>query len=254
MAAGNHPTLTRNLAPGIHRLSHAYVNCYLIEDGTRVTIVDAAFPATWTHLEQSLEAIGRSRGDVEALVITHAHFDHMGFAARIAAEWSVPIWVHAADERVAQHPYRYDRQGNPLLHTLRHPRAIPMLTAMAAAGGLRVKGATNTRRLPPSTVLDVPGRPRVVFTPGHTFGHCALHLADRGVLFSGDALVTLDPFTGRRGPRLAAGVAAADSVMALASLQAIADTDAATVLPGHGEPWQKGARAAVAAAHEAATA
>ena len=32
-----------------------------------------------------------------------------------------------------------------------------------------------------------PGRPRVVFTPGHTYGHCALHLPDRDVLLTGDA-------------------------------------------------------------------
>ncbi|WP_167044498.1 MBL fold metallo-hydrolase [Salinibacterium sp. ZJ454] len=252
MAAGNHPTLTRNIAPGVHRLGHAYVNCYLIEDGTRVTVVDAALPATWSHLEQSLQAIGRSRDDVDALVITHAHPDHLGFAARIAAQWSVPIWVHAADERIAQHPYRHEHEGNPLVSTLRHPRAVPMLTAMMTAGALRVKGVTNTRRLPPSAVLDVPGHPTVLFTPGHTFGHCALHLPDRGVLISGDALVTLDPYTAARGPRLIAGAGTADSVMALASLQDIEDTDAATVLPGHGEPWQTGARAAVAAAREAA--
>jgi glyoxylase-like metal-dependent hydrolase (beta-lactamase superfamily II) len=36
----------------------------------------------------------------------------------------------------------------------------------------------------------------VIECPGHTFGHCALHLADRDVLFTGDALVTRDPYTG----------------------------------------------------------
>jgi glyoxylase-like metal-dependent hydrolase (beta-lactamase superfamily II) len=35
--------------------------------------------------------------------------------------------------------------------------------------------------------LDVAGRPVVVHTPGHTCGHCCLHLPDRGVLLAGDA-------------------------------------------------------------------
>jgi glyoxylase-like metal-dependent hydrolase (beta-lactamase superfamily II) len=32
--------------------------------------------------------------------------------------------------------------------------------------------------------LDVPGSPRVVFSPGHTYGHCALHLPDGDVLLA----------------------------------------------------------------------
>ena len=40
-------------------------------------------------------------------------------------------------------------------------------------------------------VLDVPGRPRVIHTPGHTAGNAALSLADREVLIVGDTLATL---------------------------------------------------------------
>lgn len=248
---GRRAQLTRNVVPGIHRLSHAYVNCYLVEQDHRVTIVDAALPATWPHLLRALDSIGRSRHDVEALVLTHAHFDHLGFAARMSEEWSVPIWVHAADERIAQHPYSYQRQRNPLVYPIKYPRATPMLTAMAFAGALRVKGVINTQRLPSSGTLDVPGQPTVVFTPGHTFGHCGLHFPDRSALISGDALVTLDPYTALHGPQVIAGAATADSVMALSSLDALADTDAAVVLPGHGEPWRLGVRAAVSAAIDA---
>jgi glyoxylase-like metal-dependent hydrolase (beta-lactamase superfamily II) len=91
--------------------------------------------------------------------------------------------------------------------------------------------------------LPVPGSPQVVATPGHTDGHCALHLAERGVLLAGDAVVTLDPYTGRRGPRLVARAATADSARALASLDRLAATGAGTVLMGHGEPWTDGAGA-----------
>jgi glyoxylase-like metal-dependent hydrolase (beta-lactamase superfamily II) len=94
-------------------------------------------------------------------------------------------------------------------------------------------------------VLDVPGRPRVVFTPGHTAGHCALHLADRGTVITGDALVTLDPYTGHTGPQIVARAATADSAQALRSLDHLAATRASVVLPGHGEPWLEGIQAAV---------
>jgi glyoxylase-like metal-dependent hydrolase (beta-lactamase superfamily II) len=90
----------------------------------------------------------------------------------------------------------------------------------------------------------------VIACPGHTYGHVALHLPDSGVLLSGDALVTLDPYTGRTGPRIVAGAATADSALNLASLDALAATDATIVLPGHGEPWTGGVVEAVRRARE----
>jgi glyoxylase-like metal-dependent hydrolase (beta-lactamase superfamily II) len=70
---------------------------------------------------------------------------------------------------------------------------------------------------------------------------CRSHFADRNTLIAGDAVVTLDPYTARTGPRLVARAATADVERAMRSLHAVAETNAATVLPGHGEPWRSGA-------------
>jgi glyoxylase-like metal-dependent hydrolase (beta-lactamase superfamily II) len=236
------------VAPGVHRLEHAYVNCYLLEEGSAVTIVDAAFPSTWAPLLLALEEIGRTRRDVEALVLTHGHFDHLGFAARAQAELRVPIWVHPSDAHLAAHPYHYQRERTPFVYPLLYPAAIPVLAGMTTAGALAVKGVEKVEHLPEDGVLDVPGHPRIVFTPGHTFGHTALHLPDRGALISGDALVTLDPYKGSRGAQIIAGAATADSALALDTLTALVETDAELVLPGHGDPWSGGIRSAVDAA------
>ena len=241
-------TLTRNLRPGVHRLAHAGVSCYLVEEGRAVTIVDAALPATWPYLRDALTALSRGPSDVAALVLTHAHFDHLGFARRIQDEWGVPVHAHPAEREIAGHPYRYGHENVRALYPVRHPGGVPILAAMAAAGAFAVPGVEELVEFGAEDVLDVPGRPRVVFTPGHTFGHSALLLEDRGVLLCGDALVTLDPYTGFTGPRIVAGAATADSTQALASLQAIADTDVDLLLPGHGDPWRRGAAAAAALA------
>jgi glyoxylase-like metal-dependent hydrolase (beta-lactamase superfamily II) len=76
-------------------------------------------------------------------------------------------------------------------------------------------------------------------------------VADRDTVLAGDAIVTLDPYTARRGPRIVARAATADSERALASLDALAATGARTVLTGHGPPWTGGVEAAVAAARAA---
>lgn len=243
--AGRRPVLTRNVAPGIHRLAHAYVNCYLVEEGSAVTIIDTGLPATWPHLLFALNDLGRSRGDIEAIVITHAHFDHLGFAARAVSELRVPVWVHENDHYIAAHPYRYAHERSRLAYPLLYPRAVPLLTSMAAAGALWVRGVRRPEMMPTSGVLDVPGRPSVIFSPGHTFGHCGLHFPDRDAILTGDALVTLDPYTGEMGPQIIAGAATADSQMALGSLSALAQTDAGMVLTGHGEPFTEGIAIAV---------
>ncbi|RII88586.1 MBL fold metallo-hydrolase, partial [Clavibacter michiganensis] len=117
----------------------------------------------------------------------------------------------------------------------------------AAAGALRVEGVEATADIAAGP-LDVPGRPVAIPTPGHTDGHVALHLPDRDALITGDALVTLDPYTGRTGCRIVAGAATADSARALRSLAALEESDARIVLPGHGAAWTNRIRAAVAAA------
>ncbi|MFC7878759.1 MBL fold metallo-hydrolase [Isoptericola sp. NPDC057391] len=239
------------VADGVHRLEHAFVNVYLITDeDKRVTVIDTGLPGTWNLLGAALRRLGRRPSDVVAVVLTHAHFDHTGSAARAQSVLGVPLWLHRDDVEVAAHPYRYAHENMRAWYPLRYPASMRILAAMVGGGALRVPGVHGTRPVEPGAVLPVPGSPRVVFTPGHTPGHCALHLPERDVLFTGDALVTLDPYTGRRGAQIIAGAATADSGQAMRSLDDLAATGAGTLLPGHGDPWTGPVAEAVVRARE----
>jgi glyoxylase-like metal-dependent hydrolase (beta-lactamase superfamily II) len=120
-------------------------------------------------------------------------------------------------------------------------------------GILRTPPVAKLDELADGEVLDVPGSPRVVHAPGHTAGSCALFLADRSLLFSGDALVTLDVVRGplgRKGPQIALGPFSEDTDLARESLAVLAGTNADMVLPGHGEPWPHGVKSAVEIARQ----
>src|SRR4051794_6229567 len=209
--------LQRDVAPGIHRIEDAYTNWYLVEDGGRLTIVDAGLPRSWGSAQAALRELGRSPADVEAIVLTHAHFDHVGFAERARKEWNVPVWVHERDRSLSRHPLHYEKSHSIARHVV-NPGGLLILGTMIVNGMPITQGLTQARAFSDEEVLDVPGRPRPIFTPGHTHGHVSLHFPETGVVIAGDAVVTRDPYTGRKGPRLVSGAATADVDEAMGSL------------------------------------
>jgi glyoxylase-like metal-dependent hydrolase (beta-lactamase superfamily II) len=241
--------LQRDAAPGIHRIEDHHTNWYLVEHDDRLTIVDAGVPSSWGSLHKALGELGRTTDELDAIVLTHAHFDHLGFAERARRELGLPVRVHREDVYLTKHPRDYRRERPLKVYLVTQPQALPI-----------VAGFLVTRAFWPKPVEDVlpfdaTEQPLVgattLATPGHTFGHVAFHFPERDAVIAGDAVVMLNPYTASKGPQIVARAAQADSRQALASLDALAATGARTVLTGHGEPWTQGAEAMVARARAA---
>jgi glyoxylase-like metal-dependent hydrolase (beta-lactamase superfamily II) len=231
-------------APGVWRAGDALVNFYVLAEGSDLTLVDAGLPGHWDQLVAVLASLGRSLRDIHAVLVTHAHPDHCGVAERLRSVADARVMVHALDAPgvTARPPMsRLWQSMRDLLPYLRYgPRALAGPMHLIRNGAFTLQPLREVISFNHDQVLDVPGRPRVVHVPGHTPGSAAFVFEKQGVLFTGDALVTVDTAIGRVGPRVLCRAFTEDSEQALLSLDRLAQSDMAVVLPGHGEPWGKG--------------
>jgi glyoxylase-like metal-dependent hydrolase (beta-lactamase superfamily II) len=239
----------QQLADGVVRLGTSMVNWYLVADDTGVTVVDAGLSGLRPQLEPGLELLGRSPDDVRAFLLTHGDADHTGVAGKMQKEGDeTPIHLHPDDQYLV-HGGRKKTEDS-MLRQLLKPGALRLVAHFARLGGANPPKIERTVALADGETVEVPGRPQVIHTPGHTEGHVVFHFPAHGALFVGDAICTWHPISGRRGPQpMAFNVSNATALNSLSRWEAL---DAELVLVGHGEPWNEGPAAAVAGARAAA--
>jgi glyoxylase-like metal-dependent hydrolase (beta-lactamase superfamily II) len=247
------------VAPGVHRLGGTLVNFYLVVHDDGLVLVDAGVPAHQGELRDRLAALGARPDDLRAVLLTHAHPDHTGLAERLRTAYGTQVWVHEADAPILvdgpRSALRYAKPERSLLpYLVRRPAALATPVRLARGGAFTAPPVRQLRTFgdEPAALADLPGRPRVVPLPGHTRGSAGYVFDELGVVFTGDALVTHDGLTGATGPGLVCRGFTHDSAAALAGLDRLAALpDTLLVLPGHGDPYAPGPRAAAESARAA---
>jgi glyoxylase-like metal-dependent hydrolase (beta-lactamase superfamily II) len=242
-----------DIVPRVHGLGSTQVSWYVVEDGGRLTAVDAGLPGFARRLAPDLAALAHVPGDIEAIVLTHSDPDHTGLVPTLRAA-GARVLVHEADEATLAKPGPKSGDAAPLnlVRELWRPGLWRLVIGMMRDGAARMAKIEGAETFTGGDVLDVPGKPRVIATPGHTAGHCALLFEDHGALFVGDELCTYNPLTGRPGPQVMPKPFNVSTAQCLESLAALENLKADVVLPGHGQPWRDGVAAAVEHARAAA--
>jgi glyoxylase-like metal-dependent hydrolase (beta-lactamase superfamily II) len=235
---------------GVHRLTQGVVNFYLIEEGGRLLLVDAGAPRDWDLLVRAVTGLGRRLEDLEAVLLTHAHADHIGTAERARTTAGARVWVHQGDAAMATSGKATKTDGKVRSYLLRS-EFYRTLFSLARRGATRIVPVREVGTFADGETLDLPGRPRAVHAPGHSPGSAALLLEGRRVLLTGDVLATRNPLTGRLGPQIMPSGLNSDTPQALRSLAALEGIAADVVLPGHGEPWTGGVAEALRLARAA---
>jgi glyoxylase-like metal-dependent hydrolase (beta-lactamase superfamily II) len=217
--------------------------CYLLQFAGGPILVDAGWGCTdgWRSLTNALSEIGCHIEDIQGIVATHSHPDHIGLARRIKDASGAWLAAHAAERAsmVTDEAQRRPRAGATAawLRLCGVPSAEEQDLLKEghryAAGLPRVEVDIEVED---SGVVPGTGGSLVAFhTPGHTPGHICLHDRDRDVLLTGDHLLP------RVTPNISMRPGSSDDPLGdyLHSLRRIAGLEGRPrVLPGHGAAFE----------------
>jgi glyoxylase-like metal-dependent hydrolase (beta-lactamase superfamily II) len=187
--------------------------------------------ANMERFQRALDAIGSTPAQLKTITSTHLHRDHTGLGLRLREHYGIPLALHAEEQRTLD-----SWRGGPPVVDLSGwgvPADIAQELDGLPVGDRRVSFEAD-RLLRNDDVLAFPGfRLRVIYTPGHTSGHIALHESERDLLFTGDHLVPdFYPGIGLSGD-------AVDPLGDyLGSLDALSGLGEPQVLPGHSYPFR----------------
>lgn len=230
------------------------VNWVLLRDGGDLTLIDGGYPGDLAAVEESIRHAGGRPEDVRAILVTHAHVDHLGAVNPFHRRYGTPVYLDPAEVPHARREYLEQLSPARLAASLWRPGVLPWAVRITRAGATRDVAAPHAQPFPAggergaSGALDLPGAPVPVPTYGHTSGHTAYFLPTAGVVVSGDALITGHPVVRATGPQLCPAFFAHDQARARQALGALAGLDAGVILPGHGPVHRGPVREAVAAA------
>jgi glyoxylase-like metal-dependent hydrolase (beta-lactamase superfamily II) len=242
----------RQVADGIHLVHGSDTNWVILTEGHEVTLIDTGYLGDREKLLASLEAVGSAPEAIAAVLITHAHNDHLGSAEFLRRVYGTPVYLHEAEVPHARREFLQQITVGQIVRNSRRPGVLPWALRALRSGGTADVPVAAPQPFPTAGPLDLPGRPVPVHTPGHTDGHAAFHLPDVGVVIPGDALATGHATSSVEGPQLLPDMFQHDRVRAVASLDVLAALDGDLLLPGHGPALRGPVREAALQAKERA--
>ena len=213
------------ITEGVYRVTMGRSNVYLLV-GDDLTLVDTGLPGEEQTILESIKRVGRKPEEVNHILLTHAHMDHMGSLSALKKITGAKTVASAGEVdyvRGVKKTWTMGREG---------------------FGGKLFKAAlcvmeTFVFNYEPSDVeIACQGEETIAYfkgigvvaTPGHSPGSLSYYQKERGILFTGDAL------SGVPELRLPPRPGCADYSSALRSVERLSELDFEYCFFGHGNP------------------
>lgn len=212
----------------IHPIRMGLDRCYVVQSQGTI-MIDGGFPKEARAFRQAISKARIHPSEIQLLVLTHGHFDHVGSARDIKETTGARIAVHHADQEWVE---RAQLVWPPAVTTWGHfVRAVlkPLTPLLFRFPATQVDVVLGDEGLSLAE-YGIPGR--VIHTPGHTAGSVSV------LLETGDALVGCMAHSGfpfRLSPGLP--IFAEDLEKLRKSWKLLLDQGAKTIYPAHGEPF-----------------
>jgi glyoxylase-like metal-dependent hydrolase (beta-lactamase superfamily II) len=211
------------IAPSVHQVRMLGADAFLIAE-ERLTLIDAGMVGSALMLQRYLRRIGRRIDELERIICTHGHPDHIGGVSELVRNQpDVSVLIHPDDLAGLRLPLR-EALASSAQRAVRRGRLIQYLTR-APADPTPVEGGE---------VLPVLGGLQVVHTPGHTPGSICLYAPRHRLLFTGDVLQVI-----RGRLTYASAFFSHDHAGARSSVERLAVLDVETIALSHYPPWRQ---------------
>lgn len=216
-------------------LNLGITTCYLLPIGRGYLLIDTGFPEDYRKFRRALTRAGLDMGEIQYLLLTHSHDDHVGFAARLQREIGVRLIVHKnAVPVLAQGRVDYSdlKALNRLVDVLgdlhgRFTGRSDSFEAVVPTDEDFILTGDETDLLF-SLGLDA----EILYTPGHSNDSISV-IDAAGRAFCGDAAMNFLGFTGcRKRP-----IYYRDLESVFSSWQKILAREVQTLYPAHGKPF-----------------
>ena len=224
------------------------VNCYLIE-GSPLTLIDPGpmIPKSVTTIQQELQTLSYDMADIEQILLTHGHIDHIGLVAKFVKErmkaHGIPteVWIHERDAEALVNYERYMEHYMGSIMKLIAASSVPKQETLTLAQEGRAElfkaigeSVPTGHSFKDGTSFKTGiGEVVAVWVPGHSPGSVCFVCDERKVIFSGDHIlgdISSNPSISFDGSERIG------MLTYFESLDRISSKDGYIALPGHREP------------------